>query len=78
MDRTAFEASWRILGAQRHAKVIGIFTRLMRRDKKAHYLAHIPRLWRLFEAGLAAPEMAPLKTWLDRTIPHEQRIVPKP
>src|SRR3546814_12279092 len=32
IDRSAFAASYAALGAQRNAKIIGIFTRLSRRD----------------------------------------------
>ena len=49
LDHEAFAASWAVLAAQRHAKVIGIFTRLSRRDGKPLYLQHIPRVcacWR--------------------------------
>ena len=72
-----FEASWRILAAQRHAKVIGIFTRLLRRDGKAVYLPHIPRVWRLLEQALEHPQLTPLKLWLNEMIPKSMRGVPK-
>lgn len=78
LDRTVFEASWAVLAAQRHARVIGIFTRLCRRDGKAGYLEHIPRLWRLMEAACAHPVLAELKLWLDRHIPQSSRTVPAP
>jgi hypothetical protein len=73
-----FDASWAILAAQRHAKVIGIFTRLCRRDGKPIYLGHIPRLWRLLQASLAHPCLAGLEAWLDRHIPLDKRGVPQP
>ena len=47
-----FERAFAVLAAQRHAKVIGIFTRLCRRDGKPAYLVHIPRVWRLLERAL--------------------------
>ncbi len=78
VDRDAFAASWAVLAAQRHAKVIGIFTRLCRRDGKAGYLVHIPRVWRLLERSLAHPALAPLADWLDRHLPAERRSVPAP
>jgi len=78
LDPEAFAASAAVLAAQRHAKVIGIFTRLCRRDGKPNYLVHIPRVWRLFEAALAHPELAAIKDWLDRTLPAGQRGVPSP
>ncbi|PKU21506.1 aminoglycoside phosphotransferase family protein [Telmatospirillum siberiense] len=78
LDRQAFDASWAVLAAQRHAKVIGIFTRLCRRDGKPIYLRHIPRLWRLLERALAHPRLADLKNWFDRYLPEGKRGVPLP
>jgi aminoglycoside/choline kinase family phosphotransferase len=78
LDRDAFNASWAVMAAQRHAKVIGIFTRLCVRDGKPIYLGHIPRVWRLLEAACAHPALAGIKDWLDRNIPAEKRIVPTP
>jgi aminoglycoside/choline kinase family phosphotransferase len=76
LDRAAFDASFAVLGAQRHCKVIGIFTRLCRRDGKPRYLAHIPRLWRLLDGDFRHPVLAPIKAWLDRNIPRELRRIP--
>ena len=76
VDRETFERSWAILAAQRHTKVIGIFTRLARRDGKPIYLEHIPRVWRLLEAALAHPALATLALWLDTHIPEDCRIIP--
>lgn len=64
-----------ILSAARHAKILGIFTRLAVRDGKISYLIHIPRIWRLLEQCLLHPSMADLKIWFDtyfqeRSIPH--------
>lgn len=78
LDPAAFEASWAVMAAQRHAKVIGIFTRLCKRDGKAIYLDHIPRVWRLLEASLAHPALADIKAWLDANIPPANRTVPSP
>jgi len=78
LDGTAFAASWAVLAAQRHAKVIGIFTRLCRRDGKPTYLVHIPRVWRLLEQALAHPALAGIAGWLDRHIPAARRSVPRP
>lgn len=76
LDRARFDRSMAILGAQRHAKVIGIFTRLCVRDGKDGYLAHIPRVWRLLEANCAHPVLAPVRAWLDHHIPASRRIIP--
>jgi aminoglycoside/choline kinase family phosphotransferase len=65
-----------VLGAQRHAKVIGIFTRLHRRDGKAQYLAHIPRVWRLLERALPHPALAPVRGWFEANVPARLRTAP--
>ena len=76
LDQAAFAASYAVIGAQRHAKVIGIFTRLSRRDGKDGYLEHIPRVWRLFEGALAHPALAPMRTWIDTHVPMADRKAP--
>jgi hypothetical protein len=72
----AFETAFATLAAQRHAKVIGIFTRLWRRDGKPLYLAHIPRVWRLLEAALTQPALAELNDWFSHHVPPEARRLP--
>jgi aminoglycoside/choline kinase family phosphotransferase len=76
IDPEAFGRSLAILGAQRHAKVIGIFCRLMRRDGKPVYLRHLPRLWRLLERSLAHPDLATVRDWFAATIPAAARGIP--
>ncbi len=76
LDRSDFEVSATALAAQRHCKVIGIFTRLRDRDGKPDYLRHIPRLWRLLERAAGHEDLAPLTAWLDAHIPPVQRIIP--
>ncbi len=76
LDGAAFETAYVILGAQRHSKNIGIFTRLCVRDGKAAYLDHIPRMWRWLERGLGVPVLSPVAAWFDSYVPAEARIVP--
>jgi aminoglycoside/choline kinase family phosphotransferase len=78
LDRPAFRRAAAILAAQRNAKIIGIFTRLWRRDGKAQYLPHIPRVWRLLEEDLHEPALAPIAGWLDRHLPPAMRRAPEP
>ncbi len=77
LDRAAFTASYAALGAQRNAKIVGIFTRLSRRDGKHGYLTHIPRVWRLLEGDLQHPALAPVRRWFDAEIPAELRRMPE-
>src|SRR6516162_840120 len=76
LDRHAFLRSAAILAAQRNCKILGIFTRLWKRDGKRQYLAHIPRVWRLLEADLRHPALAPIAGWLDRHLPRKTRWRP--
>jgi len=73
LDRNAFEIAFSILAAQRHSKVIGIFTRLCMRDGKPAYLVHIPRVWALLEAALENPILGDLKNWFDSHMPASMR-----
>ena len=73
LDRGAFLRSWSVMAAQRHAKVIGLFIRLWKRDKKPMYLVHLPRVWRLMERACQDPVLQPLRRWLDCHIPEDVR-----
>lgn len=77
IDPAALDLSCRIMGAQRSMKIVGIFTRLSRRDGKYRYLTHIPRLWRLIARDLDHPALAPLATWLESEIPPDIRTTPE-
>jgi aminoglycoside/choline kinase family phosphotransferase len=68
-----FEADYARLGAQRNAKIVGIFARLWLRDGKARYLAMIPRVWESMERDLAHPALAPVAAWFAANIPAELR-----
>jgi aminoglycoside/choline kinase family phosphotransferase len=74
--RDRFERASVVLAAQRHAKVIGIFTRLAARDGKPIYLPHVPRVWRMLERALRHPALGPVARWFDRNVPPEQRRSP--
>ena len=70
-----FRADYARLGAQRNAKIVGIFVRLARRDGKARYLDMIPRVWAQMERDLAHPALAPVAAWFDANIPSAIRKV---
>lgn len=70
LDGEAFIADYQVLAAQRHAKVLGIFVRLARRDGKKHYLSHLPRTLGLFIRALDAPALQPLRAFLDQHLPE--------
>lgn len=68
-----FHAAYAVLGAQRNAKIIGIFTRLWQRDGKPRYLSFLPRMWDLLERDLAHPALEPVAQWFAANIPADQR-----
>ena len=76
LDRGGFLRSAAILSAQRNCKILGIFTRLWKRDGKRQYLVHIPRVWRLLEADLRHSALGRVARWLDRHLPAETRCRP--
>ena len=73
-----FLADYATLGAQRNAKIVGIFTRLDRRDGKGKYLALIPRVWAALERDLAHPALGPVAAWFDANIPADLRLASGP
>ncbi len=48
-NKTDFLNDFEIFSVLRNMKIIGIFTRLAKRDKKKIYLSLIPYAWRLIE-----------------------------
>ena len=68
-----FAADYARLGAQRNAKIVGIFSRLWKRDGKPRYLAFIPRVWSAMERDLEHPALAPVAEWFAANIPQEVR-----
>lgn len=74
-DEETFRLSYALLGAQRNAKIVGIFMRLWQRDGKPVYLNHLPRVWRYLTADLKHPALEELRDWFDQMIPHSLRTV---
>jgi aminoglycoside/choline kinase family phosphotransferase len=68
-----FAVRYAVLGAQRNAKIIGIFTRLCVRDGKGHYLNYLPRVWAHFLHDLSHPALAPVRQFVEAHVPMEWR-----
>jgi len=69
----AYENAYWLLAAQRNTRILGVFTRLWKRDGKAHYTGFQPRMWGLLERDLAHPALAAVNSWFDANIPAAQR-----
>jgi hypothetical protein len=64
------------LAAQRNTRILGVFTRLWKRDNKPHYRRFQPRMWGLLERDLAQPHLAPVRAWFDANVPSGHRRDP--
>lgn len=68
-----FERAYWALAAQRNTRILGVFTRLWKRDGKPHYRAFQPRMWGLLERDLARPGLEPIRGWFDSNVPAVAR-----
>ena len=68
-DAPAFARLYATLSAQRASKILGIFSRLDRRDGKPQYLRHMPRVWAYLQRSLEHPALAPLYAWYGANVP---------
>jgi N-acetylmuramate 1-kinase len=64
-----FARTYAIMGAQRNTKILGIFARLDKRDRKPAYLKHLPRVENYLRRNLEHPALAPLKAWYQHYLP---------
>ena len=71
-----FERAFWALAAQRNTRILGVFTRLWKRDNKAGYRRFQPRMWGLLERDLAQPHLKPVRDWFDANIAPEHRREP--
>jgi aminoglycoside/choline kinase family phosphotransferase len=78
LDDKDFRIGMALMAAQRHARIIGLWIRLLRRDGKPEYLQHMQRCWRMFERALKHEALAPLRRWVDRLLPPELRRIGAP
>ena len=69
-DTQRFAAAYAAMGAQRATKILGLFARLDKRDKKPEYLRHLPRIERYLARNLAHPLLQPLAVWYRNHLPR--------
>ena len=72
-DIAGFRAAYEILGAQRNTKILGVFTRLWKRDNKPAYPRFNPRVWGYLDRNLAHPALAPVAGWFAAHVPAAAR-----
>lgn len=69
----AFESAYWALAAQRNTRILGVFTRLWKRDGKPHYTSFQPRMWGLLERDLQHPALEPVLKWFADNVPQAKR-----
>ena len=69
-DMATFVRAYAILGVQRSTKILGIFARLDKRDRKPQYLALLPRIEAYLVKGLTHPALAELRAWYEAYLPR--------
>jgi len=72
-NKVNFLEDFEILSIQRNLKIIGVFARLYKRDKKDKYLKLIPYTWSLIEKRLKSHNFSRIKTILDEHVPKNFR-----
>ena len=68
-----FLEDFNILSVQRNLKIIGIFSRLFKRDKKSQYLKLIPYAWKLLNMRMKSKMFSELRNIFDNYIPKNKR-----
>jgi len=73
MKNKFFLQDFNILSVQRSLKILGIFSRLFKRDNKDKYLKLIPYVWQILEARIDYSIFSEFKKILDNNIKKEIR-----
>jgi len=68
IKREKFLEDFDILSVQRSLKIIGIFSRLFKRDKKKKYVKFIPYTWNLLEKRMSSKIFFELRKLLEKNI----------
>ena len=69
-DKEFFYFCYDLIGIQRHLKVLGIFCRLSKRDKKDTYLKHLPRVKKMLLSNLMKKKFAKLNSIIEPLIKY--------
>jgi hypothetical protein len=70
-----FDIWYDVLSAQRHAKIIGVFTRFYLRDQNPSKLCHIPRVMKLLIKKLDQPILRPVKLWFEEHLLNPEKEI---
>lgn len=65
-DAVEFGAAYAVLGAERSLRLMGLWPRLLKRDNKPHYMAHMARTHDYLRRNLQHPALAQLATFVEK------------
>ena len=68
-DQSYLKNDFDILSVQRNLKILGIFVRLYKRDKKPNYLKYLPYTWLLIESRMKNPIFNKLNILFKKHLP---------
>ena len=68
-DELYLKNDFDILSVQRNLKILGIFVRLHKRDKKSNYLKYLPNTWLLIEKRMQNPIFEKLNNLFKKYLP---------
>ena len=72
-DSNKFLEDFNILSIQRSLKIIGIFSRLWKRDGKTKYLKFIPYTWQILEMRMKSKNFQALRKIFNKNISKKTR-----
>ena len=68
-DYSNLKNDFDILSVQRNLRILGIFTRLCKRDNKNFYLKYLPYTWKLIDRRMKNPIFKNLKLLMKKYLP---------
>ena len=68
-DQSYLKNDFDILSVQRNLKILGIFVRLYKRDKKSNYLKYLPNTWSLIDRRMRNPIFNQLNILFKKYLP---------
>ena len=74
-DLSYLKNDFDILSVQRNLKILGIFVRLYKRDKKINYLKYLPYTWALIERRMRNPIFSKLNLLFKKHLPLKNKKV---
>jgi len=65
-----------ILSAVRHARILGLFTKVAVERGDKRFLKQIPHLWNMLQRCCLIEELKPARQWFDIHVPTVKRVIP--